>query len=429
MLRKWIYKFGQKIRNPSIDIWYAFLKDSEKWSLAELENHQLNKLKEVLLYAYNHSEYYRNKFNSLSLHPNEIENLSDLLHYPILTKHELLKYNDSIHSNICFKNRVKATTSGSDGKSLQFYREESADSFNRASIARGYSWFGVEPWEKNGYFWGFNFSLLKRCKNGALDTLQNRFRLFSYQDKKVNSFLKKLTKAQYLHGYSSMIYQIAKIINNKKISKSFNLKLVKGTSEKIFEKYQYEVEKAFGIRMISEYGATETGIIAFECSEGNMHINMEGVIVEEVDNEIVVTNLQLKQFPIIRYKLGDYVKLAPKDTVCKCGMKHRILDEVTGRVGQNIYGKHHIYPSLYLYYIFKNLSKENNLQLNYQVHQKKKANLLFYVSEKLNEEQFDMLSNQIKAYFSEDITFEILDNTSLKLGKSKLKNFISSIDE
>ena len=57
-----------------------------------------------------------------------------------------------------------------------------------------------------------------------------------------------------------------------------------------------------------------------------MHIAMEGVIVEEMNNEIVVTNLHLKSFPIIRYKLGDYIELAPDDFQCSCGENTVLLE-------------------------------------------------------------------------------------------------------
>ena len=65
-----------------------------------------------------------------------------------------------------------------------------------------------------------------------------------------------------------------------------------------------------------------------------MHISMEGVLVEEVDKEIIVTNLQLKSFPFIRYKLGDYITLDDNKMNCSCGLKHRIITEVTGRIGE-----------------------------------------------------------------------------------------------
>ena len=69
---------------------------------------------------------------------------------------------------------------------------------------------------------------------------------------------------------------------------------------------------------------------------------MEGVIVEEIDNEIVVTNLQMTSFPIIRYKLGDYIKLDHKTKPCACGMAHQVINEVQGRIGDLVYGKKHV---------------------------------------------------------------------------------------
>tara|TARA_B100000809_G_scaffold105703_1_gene104255 strand:+ start:54899 stop:56188 length:1290 start_codon:yes stop_codon:yes gene_type:complete len=429
MFYKLLFQLGQKIRNPSINKWYDFLKGSEKWTLEELEEYQLKKVKELLIFSYKYSKYYQVKFDKLNLNPHDFHVLSDLKEYPFTNKKDLITHNKEIHTHANLKKIKKATTSGSTGESLQFYREETADSFNRASIFRGYSWYGIKPWDNNGYFWGFNFSKLQKTKDSILDSLQNRFRLFSYQEKEMDVFLKKLKKAKFLHGYSSMIYQTAQVINKKKNHITFNLKMVKGTSEKIFDKYQEEVTKAFGVRMISEYGATETGIIAFECIEGNMHLNMEGVLVEEIKNEIVITNLQLQSFPIIRYKLGDYIKLADKDKACTCGLKHRILEEVTGRVGENIYGKNEIYPSLYIYYIFKNLSKESNLLLNYQVHHKTKGELLFNISEQLNKSELDLLKKQIQKYFPDDIKYHISDNQIFPVGEKKLKNFISSINE
>jgi len=311
MVSKLLFKTGQEFRNPSLQDWFHFLKESEKWNLKQLELYQLKKLQELVLEAYSNSKYYKNKFDEFGLKPNDINSLEDLKKLPIITKNELLKFNAEIHTELPFKKVFKANTSGTSGASLNFKREETVDSFNRASIFRGYSWYNVFPWERNGYFWGFNFSIAGTLKTKLLDILQNRFRVFGYENRDIFKFNRRLKSATYLHGYSSMIYETAKLINSNNLRKPSNLKMVKGTSEKIYESYQEEIKKAYGIKMISEYGAAETGIIAFECPYGNMHINMEGVIVEEVNNEIIVTNLQMKSFPIIRYQLGDYIKLAP----------------------------------------------------------------------------------------------------------------------
>ena len=156
---------------------------------------------------------------------------------------------------------------------------------------------------------------------------------------------------------------------------------------------------------------------------------MEGVLVENINNEIIVTNLQMQSFPVIRYKLGDYIRLAPRDEKCKCGKSHLILEEVTGRIGESVYGYKNKYPSLYFYYIFKNISKKYNTDLNYQVIQDKKGELVFLIEKKLTTSIKEKLQKEIKNYFKEDIAFEIKEDSDFIYSKGKLKNFISNLDE
>lgn len=427
MFYKTIHIISRNFRNPSIKKQLCFLDKSKNWSLIELENYQLIKLQELVNFAYENSEYYRKEIDKKNINPLDIKNLMDIKKLPILSKNNILRYNSEIHTNYKFKKRFKAITSGTTGQSLEFYRDEFSDSFNRASSYKNYEFFQVKPWDKNGYFWGFNFSFFKKIKTTVLDRFQNRFRVFGYNEKEFKRFVKKLQSAKYIHGYSSMLYHAAKIINENKMLKPKKLKMVKATSEKIFEKYQDEVKKAFGLKMISEYGAAESGIIAFECPKGNMHINMEGVIVEEVDSEILVTNLQLKSFPVIRYKLGDYIKLAPKNKKCECGKKHLILEDIVGRVGSNIYGISQVYPSFTFYYIFKNLSSNYKIILNYQILQKEKGSLIFKLEQSLNKEEYTILESEIFKYFKDDMSIKIEQNSNLNTFKGKLKSFITEV--
>ena len=427
MLHKIVYLLGSRLRNPSLKNQLVFLKKSDAWSLEELESYQLKKLKELIEFAYTHSAFYRRKFDEINCTPLDIFCLTDINKLPILTKLDVIEFNKEIHTNYPFKKGYKAITSGSSGNSLSFFRDEYADSFNRASSLRGYFWYKVLPWERNGYFWGFNFDYKEKIKTLFLDFLQNRFRIFSYKEKSLKKFSKKSKNASFIHGYSSMIYQTAKLINEFDLPKPRGLKMIKGTSEKIFDSYQNEIVKAYGIKMISEYGATESGIIAFECPRGNMHLNMESVIVEEIENEILVTNIQMKSFPIIRYKLGDYIKLAPKDKQCTCGKKHLILEDVIGRIGENIFGKENVYPSLYFYYIFKNLDVNDGLKLNYQIIQEEKGRLIVNIDCKLDDKMKTLLNKEFSKYFNTDILYEVYDQVIIKSNNKKIKSFISKL--
>lgn len=428
MIFKWIYILGRNFRNPSSKKIHLFLERSQFYTIDQLEVFQLKKLKELLYFAYQYSEYYRNVFDEMQLHPSDINSLRDLQKLPIITKKILIEYNHQITTNYKFSKTFTAKTSGTSGESLVFNRDEYSDSFNRAIINHNYKTYGIKPWDRNGYFWGFNNTFLYRLKTGFLDVLQNRFRVFSYSRSEIQKFVKKLNKAKYIHGYSSSIYQTAKAINVGTMHKPTGIKMIKGTSETIFDYYQPEIKKAFGKKMISEYGAAETGIIAFECPQGKMHINMEGVIVEEVNNEIVVTNLQMLSFPIIRYSLGDYIKLAASDATCSCGKNHLILSEVMGRIGETVYGIKNIYPSLYFYYIFKNLSENHHLSLEYQVVQNKKGHLAFNIVSGLSDIERKILSKEIESYFKDDMHYDIRSNSTFELTKGKQKSFISTVN-
>lgn len=428
MIFKGLYILGRNLRNPSSKRIHRFLNQSQGYSLEELEAYQLKKLKALLTFAYQYSPYYKKTFSENQVEPSDIQSLDDLSKLPIITKNELIRHNSEIHTTFKFKKTFHAKTSGTTGQSLQFKRNEYSDAFNRAVINHNYGSYNVKPWYRNGYFWGFNKSLKYKLKTKFLDALQNRFRVFSYSKIELLNFIKRLKRARYIHGYSSSIYQTAKAVNQGLVKKPKRILMVKGTSEMVFDFYQPEIKKAFGTKMISEYGAAEAGIIAFECPKGRLHINMEGVIVEELNNEILVTNLHMLSFPIIRYKLGDYIKLAPRSTKCSCGKNHRILESVLGRVGETVYGFRHSYPSLYFYYIFKNLSENHQLHFQYQVLQHKKGSLTVNISSALSRSEKQILAKEIERYFKDDVQYTINAQAQIDFGSGKVKSFISTLN-
>lgn len=427
MIHRLIYKLGVAKRNPSLFPYFSFLQESDKWSREKLAQHQLKQLQKLVKFAYENSPYYTNVFNQIGLRPEDINSIEDLKRIPLVDKSVLIKYNEEIQSLYAFKSTHFVETSGTSGQVLHFYRNEEWDSCNRASIMRGYSWYSVNPWDRNGYFWGYNTDPSKRRKTEVLDWLQNRFRMFSYNENEIRKFTSKLKEATFISGYSSMIYEVAKLANKMGLSGSFNLKMVKGTSEKIYDSYQEEVQKAFGQKMISEYGATEAGIIAFECPEGYMHINMENVILEEVDGEAVVTNLNSYSFPIIRYKIGDSIKLAPKNFRCTCGREHDVLLEVLGRVGKRVEGKSNDYPSLTFYYVFKNLTFTKGITLNYQAVQNEIGKIIIQIEQSSSEYESDV-RRELDKYFKDDIDFEIRWGQKLHTMNGKLKDFITTLN-
>lgn len=426
MMHKLLFKFGVRLRNPSLYDYLSFLEESDGWSHKKLIDYQINKCKNFLEFAYENSPYYKLYFDENNFNPSAFEDLEQLKLLPPISKETLIKYNKQIQSNYPFKKIFISNTSGTTGEVLEFYKNEEWDSHNRAAIFRGYTWFKIKPWDKNAYLWGYNINPKEAFKIKILDWLQNRFRLFSYTDNEIGKFARKLKGTKYLHGYSSMIYEVAKLVNKSGYSNDYDLKMIKGTAEKVYESYQEEVKKAFGVKIINEYGATESGIIAFECPEGNMHIVMENVIVEEEKGEILVTNLLSKSFPIIRYKLGDIIELAPDDFTCDCGRAHPVILNVLGRLGVKIIGKTKEYPGRMIYSVIKNLATDYKVYLNYQAIQ----NIPGFVE--INIEQNDsgsrlILEKELDKYFKSDVKFKINFGKPLHQMDGKLEDFVTTI--
>jgi phenylacetate-CoA ligase len=393
MIAKWIYKIGEIIHNNRIAHHTQELEKTDFADLHTLQDLQLERLKTLLRHAKQHSPRYRDKLQGIDIKNFSIEVLTSL---PILTKEELREHTSEFLNNPNDDKTFTASTSGSTGEAMLFYKNIDWDAAARAAQIRAYDWYGIKPWMKNLYFWGFNTSWKKLLFVRATDLLMNRKRIFSYDEKTISGNEAYLRRCAYIDGYSSAIFTLAQYFEKNGIHFS-NIKMVKGTSEKIYDSYQPVIERVFGKRMISEYGAAETGIIAFECPKGNMHIAMENVIVEEVDKRILVTNLFSYSLPIIRYDLGDYIELDTRSN-CACGRSHYILKEVTGRIGDKIRGIRGTYPSLYLYYVFKNISLGYRLNLGYFAKQEEIGHL------KLNVMYDDINYMLVENYIAEEMT-------------------------
>ena len=191
MLHKWIYQLGMAKRNPSLSPYLEFLLQSERWTLSALEDYQFEKCKELCVFAKNHSVFYKKHFEQNGFVPETMQSVEDLYVLPPISKDDLRSHRDEITTQYSFKKLTLAETSGTSGQPLSFFRNEEWDSHNRAAMFRGYAWYGVRPWDKNGYFWGYNIDKSQRWKTQLLDSLQNRFRLFDYDEAHIRQFVEQ----------------------------------------------------------------------------------------------------------------------------------------------------------------------------------------------------------------------------------------------
>ncbi len=214
-------------------------------------------------------------------------------------------------------------TSGSSGHPFFFAKDKYAHAMTYALIANRYAWHGLSLRQKQARFYGIPLEGKSRRIELAKDLAFNRVRfpVFDLSDAQFDKFLDKfaVAKFQYLYGYTSALVLFARHLVSKEkilIHICSSIKACVVTSEVCCLDDQLLLEKAFGIPVINEYGASELDIIAFTDQFGAWVLSDENLYIEILDENdlpvpegkegrIVVTSLHNLAFPMVRYDIGD----------------------------------------------------------------------------------------------------------------------------
>ncbi len=438
-----LYAAGCLIRGTPVLRDLEFLDSAQWWDEKTQNEWQVNRARNLLLHARRNSPFYREYFEENGFNP-QIDSLEELQALPPVGKEKIRDNLERIQNRVAEERMIYTRTSGSSGEPLEFYRSASWDSGHRAAILRGLGWYGVRPWMKSGLLWGIYPGLWEGIKFRITDFLQNRFRQrrFDLSGEVMLEFLRKLKGARYLEGYPSFIYELARFVNSDRRgpagreAEKTGLLLIKGTSEKIYPHYRREIRDAFGIGVTGEYGAAESGIIAFECPGGSYHVNSQHVVLNVEDGEIIVTNLLSHSFPFIRYRLGDAVRMKNSGFSCPCGRKGMIIEEIMGRAGGRILGLDgRDFPAMMVDYVIKDAQSRTHCVAQCQALQRERGVIEFMIrpakgcgDEKTLAELEELMPKLLDSYFKGHLRcqVEIVDRIPGREGK--FLEFVSKVD-
>jgi phenylacetate-CoA ligase len=112
------------------------------------------------------------------------------------------------------------------------------------------------------------------------------------------------------------------------------------TGEVLFPYQREFISGTLNCRVANGYGGRDSGFIAHECPQGEMHLMADAIITEIVDSEgrpaapgetgeIVVTDLYSHEVPFLRYATGDMGVLSTRQ--CPCGRALPLLERIDGR--------------------------------------------------------------------------------------------------
>ena len=217
-------------------VWQSlnFLKKSQYWTADQIYNYQELRLKELINHCYQTVPFYNSFFKENEITPSDItfESLSSL---PLITKTFLRNNLQQLTSTTPTGPVETAKTSGSTGVALKFPKSLKSSAMQLAAMYRGHLWHGVDVGAKEARLWGIPVTTKGRYKVHLTDFLLNRFREKEYNltPEVLTDFCDRIRKKKpdYLMGYTSMVVEFAKYLENEGIDGSeFGFKMVKCTS-------------------------------------------------------------------------------------------------------------------------------------------------------------------------------------------------------
>lgn len=208
------------------------------------------------------------------------------------------------------------------------------------------------------------------------------------------------------------------------------------TYEQLTQQTAKQFSSMFDCPVISLYGTTESGLIGWECSAGNIHIESDLIRVECLDLEedkpalrgrvgrLVVTSIKSWLMPVIRYDTGDLATMGIES--CVCGRKGEYIKKIEGRLMPPLIGRSGIKFSPYSLIGAINAAQVHS----YQVIQKKKGSLSLVLAKKVTPEVELKINSELKR-ISHDFPYEfdlsIEDEANFHYSDSGKRNLFVSL--
>ncbi|KAA1244657.1 phenylacetate--CoA ligase family protein [Aquimarina sp. RZ0] len=315
----------------------------------EISSLQNKKLRDLLIYITENSNYYKRLFSDHAIDIKNIKTVHDLSQLPITTKDDLQEYNDDF---LCVpKSEIVdyVTTSGTLGKPVTFALTEKdlerlayneSVSFETAGVTKNDVVQLTTTLDRRfmaglAYFLGARKlgAAIVRAGSGIPELQWDSIKRFqSTYLVVVPSFLLKLISYAETHGidYKNSSIKAAICIGEPLRDQEFNLNTL---GKKIKEKWD--------INLYSTYASTEMSTAFTECKahQGGHH-RPELIIAEILDEdgntvnegqigELTITTLGIEAMPLLRYTTGDM--LQSHTETCSCGRTTMRLSPVLGR--------------------------------------------------------------------------------------------------
>ncbi len=362
----------------------------------DIFNYQLEKFNKIWAYSYENFSIYNEWLEKYNL-PHKLSSIEELNLFPVLTKKDLKTY--LLNNKNKFKNYKKISTGGSSGNILRFpynkndgYRAATSMSISRKEM--GFSFFSnyIMIWG-HSHLLGEGFERIKNIFSRMIkDYFQGITRINAYNlnEKSLLKNLKKIerTKKPFVVSYASYFRLLSKTKYFDKLLKKTKQRFIL-TSETV-DQGDINFYKTYeNLEIYSEYGAAETGLIAFTPFQYDNFKVLWDIWIAQIkeQNELLLTSLDEKSlFPLIRYEIGDKVQV--KSTKCIDKVSYLNFKKIIGRSNDFVFLKNDRGEDIKVHSeLFTHILRDLNYIKEFRIIQNKNRHLIFEFIGNLNKEK------------------------------------------
>ena len=417
---------------------FEALKDISSWKRDDVIALQQDKLKRLLLHAYETCPFYRRRFERSGIKPTDIKEVSDLRKLPPLRRKDIQEfYFEIISKEADITKCYKGSSSGSTGEPVSYIHDRRCSSAGMAALYFGWSLAGWQFGRPYLTIWGN-----PTCVKEDWGKVSSKIKSWTFKEVKVPAYT--LTDEEhfqelfeivreggfdYIQGYTNAIYTFSSFLidHNRRLP---HVTGVLTTAENLLPHQRRVIEEELG-PVYDFYGCGEINGVAFQCEARHGYHVMEphviveyGDVIDNVGNrELLITDLDNYAMPLIRYSNGD-MGIPGNDKRCPCGLPFSKIRSISGRISDVICtpeGGIFSVPS----FLGTGLLKELKGLVRYQVElvEPLSVTINLHVNSEYNNEEESMIVKALTEYIPKSFKWDIKYCEAIKSepnGKYKL---------
>jgi len=346
MLRHRLFQLKQQVANRAALDLHARLAAEERLSTDELAAMAFRRLQALAAHAWSQTRHYRHSLASVGMEPGDLRRPEDASRIPILEKETLRQaFAELTAQDSRASQRRLSTTGGSTGEPVRVWFDARVPL--EAFAWRVLDWWGLHPGDHAAFVFRSTRSGWRKAANDLLWWPTRRLFLdaAALTPKSMDQFLLRWRSLRppLLQGYMGALGELAEFLGPRRPD---FVRAVWSTSAPLPAPARRRLEEQFQAPVYDQYGCGEVFWLACECKERQgLHVFTPSRMVEIVDpqgrplppgevGDVVVTDLENRVFPILRYRNGDRGRLLPGS--CPCGRGLPRLDSIQGRVSDSL---------------------------------------------------------------------------------------------